>query len=373
MTDESASILGFTDAPSSTTVEEALLKLAGKFIVRLQVLVDGVPAISGVVVNGLSEIPNSGKSANVTDENGIIYGTISASGGTLTSRNYIDLPSKSLTIASTEIKPVTNITLELNRIASGTRKTITSSQTVYVSPYDANADIAIIGGGGGGSAAAIGGYASNSDGDGYTGIISGGGGGGGHVSNFYNVNITNKEYTVTIGAGGTCGNGATGNTYNSGSSGGTTTVSSVGSAAGGGGGNPGSITSAGRSMTFNSNSSGGVGNGNGAPGYGRAYEWWGGEAASWKLNPTTNATEPTELVFGTEKIAGGGGSGGYLDNLSGSPGSGTAKTYGRGGPGQGATFVNQNRNGMSNTHTLTTVNGGNGAVIMIITTDQAAS
>lgn len=282
--DSTAAVLGL-DSMDDPTVNDAFLAASGKYILKLQVTVDGKPAKAGVAI--ASGMTAFGGMSLETDENGVVTGIISPSGATVTSRNYVDLPAKSITIPAPS-SPVVEATLALDAPSAGEKDYTTSTSGIYFSPYIDTIDICCVGGGGGGGGA-IGPNACA------------GGGGGGYTQNALSVSVDfNVMYSITVGAGGLGGTGE-----QSGSTGGTSSFSSLLSAIGGSGGGPG----------YAGNGAGGDGDGKGGIGGIPGENYFGG-----------NGTAGSGKKFGEgDVVHGGGGGGAQMATTYGAP------RYGLGG------------------------------------------
>ncbi|MBE6070213.1 MAG: hypothetical protein E7211_21355 [Clostridium lundense] len=288
---------GFLGLASSAVPDDAfvacVLVAKNTAYVHVQVNVNGEPAIAGIKVNGLTTL--AGSSPVYTDSDGRVSGMTAASSTTISTENYIDLPTGSVTV-STPIGSVSNVTINLTQ-ASNAEAERTASGTVIFSPYVADADVCCVGGGGGGS------------------CVGSGGGGGGYVSNAMAIAVTpNAAYTVTVGAGGASGTTATTRAGDGGATSfklGSTTLANANGGQGGGYAGTGATPA--------------NGNGNGGTRYGGA----GGAGTVRKFGETSGT------LFGG---GGGGGGSGTTGGAGGSPygGNGGGKNQdGQNGKGYG--------------------------------------
>ena len=225
LSDATRGLLGLPDTAAPDDAFLAVLMAAKEScIVKLQVTVDGSPAIAGVAIEGIRSA--DGSTPVYTDASGLVVGLADTADTTIKSRDYLDLPGVSMEI-STPIGSIVDATLALSVSESGEAEVVTSGD-YYFSPYVSDYDVCAVGGGGNGGYAGSLGQAKG---------YGGGGGGGGFVENVYGiVSSGNQPLEVAIAGYG---------------SGGETSVGDVVTAKGGGkgGGNE-----------------GGVGNGNGGNG-----------------------------------------------------------------------------------------------------------
>lgn len=234
------------DIPPSAVPNDAFAKLAlgiGKYGYVVTVLFpDGSP-VEGATLTGIN---NQYGGTAVTNANGQAVGVSTEQSVVIGVNNpYIDIQSVSgIAIQSTGILTAYTVMLPYDESI----KTLTSSQTLNLSPKAATVDFCAVGGGGGG-AQAVGNYEKR-----------GPGGGGGYVSNALNVQIGSEDtFSIIVGAGGNVGENSSSSaeTFTA-AAGGTTSVSknsSVILSANGGGGATGYYR--------NGTASGGTGNGNG--------------------------------------------------------------------------------------------------------------
>lgn len=284
--DVTASILGL---PNTAVPDDAFLALTigvGTYGFRVKIqLADGTP-VEGATVSGIEALTGS---TLVSGADGIVLGKSTSKTVTIGCTSpYIDQAaptSQSVTAAGT----ITDVVLTLTAITGAI--SITSSQTVKVSPMAKTVDITAVGGGGGGGS----GRGSNSK------ASSGGSGGGGGYANTVLGISAADSVTVTIGAGGAPSASTTSSGTSTGGTGGKTTVklgdATVCEATGGGGGISAPYSGA---ATI---PSGGAGNGDGGRGSG------GGTYDSYAGMP---GSAGSKYIFDDTSLglAGGGGGGG---------------------------------------------------------------
>lgn len=291
--DVTASILGL---PNTAVPDDAFLALTigvGTYGFRVKIqLADGTP-VEGATVSGIEALTGS---TLVSGADGIVLGKSTSKTVTIGCTSpYIDQAapaSQSVTATGT----ITDVTLTLTAITGAI--SITSSQTVKVSPMAKTMDVTAVGGGGGGSGA------SSPD---YQKSQGGGGGGGGNTVTVLAEPLGSyrENISIVVGAGGSGGiysNSKPSGNECDGSDGGTTSVNLGGqiqivSATGGGGGKIGwSSSAAGKGGTSINGGSGGDGG-------------YGGTAATYR---GLSGNPSTAYIFNDESLglAGGGGGAG---------------------------------------------------------------
>lgn len=116
-------------------------------IVKVQVVVNGVPAKAGILINNLTSIDGS---QCITDDSGTAIGYNAQTSGTfnISTQSYSDLDSGSTTINGSN-DTIQNATISLNAPHANTGDYIiaTSNQVVWFSPYVTGVDVHVINGG----------------------------------------------------------------------------------------------------------------------------------------------------------------------------------------------------------------------------------
>lgn len=261
LSDNTAEFLGLSPE-DDPTVNDAfiacVLTSKNASMVRCAVTVDGAPAIAGIRINGLTDLSGG---ILYTDESGNAVGLTTSSNTTISSYDYVDLPSVSQSI-STPIPGIYSATLALTS-SEETQKIYESSKSnIMFSPYVSTADIFAVAGGGSGAA-----YSMSS----VSYIVGATGGAGGCTGTILDADVSNKSISVIVGSGGAYAQ-TYGNSIDPGNAGGNTSVSIGGqtllTVAGGDGGYMGQITtSTGVDGASGGSGSGSVGSSVGSAGF----------------------------------------------------------------------------------------------------------